>query len=541
MSSTIIAEIRALALHHRAFDLLQGRPDIVGHATVPASVEAYLPRLLVAGLDYDAEPGNGGWPLPTGGRYRKLCFSPIIENSATVALVQLDVHKLPETENDFQEYVSLITGWSIDNADDLFRVFRFDPSILYHACRQMRSESPPAWRLLLSNEFELAARAWPALKKPVAGLDFKNPLIHGFMFLAEQERASLIMRRLARADAIMNRPTLLAALKSSEALSASFAADELPEVYRWLEYSCFSSEALRGLLVDRKVDEILELPDAYPLWALARGDVPDKTSLIFDEPSVRASLVREFSLPVIEGSTERRKQMLRDDHVVRWYGMTNEVLPILVLEGARECFPTRKISKAATLRNKVSNESNENSRKAVIRLASALRNVWDGTTQVRLMAAANKYNDSLRIKREVTLEKNLKLGRKRALNYLPPIGRLGSAARFNPLMWGNSSADNELWSMFIAPTNRPVALKLDHPERWKVRESFTILRRVFAPIVGNMEETPLTLKIANDMAAALSPVSGNLQIAFAIAKLDLAPDLRQRLGYLSYRAGFNRK
>lgn len=540
MISTIISDINALALHHRAFDRLQDRSDIRGDISVPASVRAYLPRLLVAGLDFDADPGNGGLPLPTGGRYRKLCFSPLIQDLAQTKLNNLGVHDLPHTEQEFQDYVSLTTGFSSKSARALFRLYRLEPGMLHHACRQMQTDCPPAWRLLLSNEFSLAAQAWPALRRPVGGSPFKHPLIHGFMFLAEQERASLIMRHLARADAIMNRSKLLAALESSQPLRNSFAADELFEVYRWLEYGCFSSEALGGLLFDRKVEEILALPSGYPLWALSRGHWPAAICTIIDDPAVRASLVRVFTPPPLEASaTERRKQMLRDDHIVRWYGMTNEVLPILALEGARERFPTRKISLSAVpqeLRSPIGESSSD----AVIKLASAMRTSWDLKTQKAIVDAATQYVQSSRSRKSVTLEVNLKLGRKRALTYLPPTGRPGSAARFDPLIWDDLNADNELWSMFIAPTSQSI-YRLNHPEHSKVKATLTVLRRVFVPLMANMEESPLTLKIANDMAAALSPISANPQIAFAIAALDLAPNVRERLGYRSRRSGYGRK
>lgn len=151
MHSIVVTEIQASILRHRLLDQLNGRADIVVPDTVTPQLAKIVPRFLIAGLDDDRLPGSGGWPAPTGARYSKLCFSPLLES---IALDDLGttLHKLPLTPYDYVTYVETITGFGPAQAADLVRIYRFEPAELFEHCRAMIDECPAAWRLLLSNE-----------------------------------------------------------------------------------------------------------------------------------------------------------------------------------------------------------------------------------------------------------------------------------------------------------------------------------------------------------------------------------------------------
>lgn len=522
-------EVRALSLHQRLFRRLGDRRDILSTETLSAALQRGMQRLLVAGLDYDAEPGTGGLPLPTGGRYRKLCFSPLIQELALTSLAHLGVHQLPTTEHEYFDYVQLTTGIGPDCAEALERLYRLDVGWLFHKTAIMREESPHAWRLLLSNEFTLAAKAWPALSRLVAGERFKHPLIDGFKFFAEVERGSLVMRHIARASEIVDRPRLLNALQSQQPLALHFSKDELGEVYRLLDYASFSTEAVRNFLFDLQVEDMLALPNEHVLWAAASESLPTKLNQHYDNPAFRKSMLGAFALPPrSDGAPDRRRGMLRDDQIVRWYGMTNEVLPVLVLEGARYCLPIRKDKAVSGL------SRFEDHRPALAKLAGALRQAWDPKCHKAVEDEAQRYTRTANCKRpasekEVTLEGNIKLGSKLAKTYLPSPGRLGSAARFHISHWGRPYEDMELWALFLGDT-RPIAKhNIARPERQHLKTSMTVLGRAFGSVFKYAKPSSENLEIACQMAVSYSAISSNPQIAFSIARLNLCPDRRQRL------------
>lgn len=131
----------------------------------------------------------------------------------------------------------------------------------------------------------------------------------------------------------------------------------------------------------------------------------------------------------------------------------------------------------------------------------------------------------------------MKRGLKAALTYLPTSGRLGSAARFDPLGWETPDADRPLWTM-CSGSARHVLGRIPYRERILTGLVLRMMRRVYAPLYATAKDTKLTERLTCDLATAISPISANPQIAFAIAKLDLSPGLKTRLGVRPGRAGF---
>ena len=170
----------------------------------PTVTQQPADTLAFAGQSTTLTAAADGWPVPTGGRYVKLCFSPLARADGEGGHPDR-TYRLPLTAEDYVAYVEGITGLGATCDDALMDLFRFTPGWLFDATNAMRTMSPEAWTLLLSNEFALACQLWPRLRLIVEDSPFRHGLVHGFMIIAELERAHLIMRHLARARAIIER------------------------------------------------------------------------------------------------------------------------------------------------------------------------------------------------------------------------------------------------------------------------------------------------------------------------------------------------
>jgi hypothetical protein len=541
--SIVTTEIIGLGLRHRLLDRLAGRLDILNPEKLPPALAKRIPHHIVAGLDDDREPGTGGWPVPTGGRYAKLCFSQVLDSAS--ANEDGALYPLPLTCEDYVSYVARITGIGAEQHQDFARLYRFDPAELFDHSRVMRAESPAAWRLLLSNEFALARKAWPALNDPPPGFPYRYPLIQAFMVVSEFERASLIMRHLARArDIVIDRVRFLEALQSPLPLSLWFKPHELVEVCRWIEYASLSNAAMRDLIFDRTDREVYALPRGYAPWAFARGGINGGAAGFHDHPEVRKAMAAIFAKPPLPAApgqpapVERRTGLLRDAQIIRWYGMTGEVIPILALDGAREAYPTRRVKMAHSNAAKT-----ESSRPVLAALAAAIRNRADPAMQRTLDAAVETYLKDVKSAGQPgkTFEANTKLGLKMALTYLPRRGRPGAAARFNPLIWDDPLRDAGFWRMLLNPRRGGQLHRLCHPKARQLRVATGLLRRVYGPLFARVIWSADIARIACDLAAAIGPISSDPGISFAIHALEQKPNLKKRLGFAKHRPGYGRK
>ncbi len=544
MSAIILTELDALALRHRFLDRLAGRPDIVAPRSVAPMLANRIGRFLVAGLDYPGEPGVNGWPVPTGGRYVKLCFSPLVRADGEGGHAGR-AYRLPLTVEDYVAYVERITGLGAACDDALMDLFRFTPVWLFDATAAMRAARPEAWTLLLSNEFALACALWPQLRLIVEDSPFRHGLVHGFMILSELERAHLIMRHLARARAIIERPDFLERLASSKPLSSWFTPGDLHEIHRWLEYACFSSGALRDCVMDRTARRIAGLPAGYPLWAAARGKMPGPAGDFGDHPQIREIMIKIFALPSLPAEdsdddnppVERKRAMLRDHTLFRWYGQTNAVLPLIALDGVRDAYPTKRVP---NLPRGHKDRASTSTRPQLVALASAMRAGADPMMQAALITASTTYSEGSRkfAGAEIALDGNRKLALRMAKLHLPPHDRGGSGARFDPTMWLTPTRDAAFWRMFIDVRRGGKLYRSPHARfRTMMRQSLGILRRAFGPMFGRLSWSDETAHIVCDLACAVGPISANPQIAYAIRQLDRKPGIRRRLG-ITRRAGY---
>lgn len=545
MKSIVVTEIKASLMRQRLLDRLSGRTDIIAPGTVRDSLTRGLARYLVAGVDDDRVPGTGGWPVPTGGRYVKLCFSPIVERMA--ADLPSPPHRLPVTQTTYAEYVARITGIGASDASDFARIYRFDPAELHDRCRAMIAECPDAWRLLLSNEFALACRLWPQLKEVQAGSGFRYPLVDGFRIIAELERGSLIMRHLGRSHTLLSRPDFLEKLASPLPLRGWFKPDEIIEVCRWIEYMMFSSAALSEMLFSRTEQDVEALPGGYPLRAIAYGVTIGPAAAFLDHPEVRKALVAIVTKPALQAVTaaekkdpdwtapvEKRTGMLRNHELCRWYSLTNEAFPLVVLDGAREPYPL-----GAPVQNR-SKVTSENSRPVLARLGAAMRMRADPTTQAKIAGASEKYlnGSKLGLTRVSTSEKNTKMGLKMALTYLPPKGRMGSAARFDPSAWSEPDRDGPFWRILLDIRRGSPLHRMPHVAKHQLRTALGITRRAYGPFLSRLKWSAEVERVVCDLACAISPISADMHIAFAIDALARNSTLQQRLQFEQRRPGY---
>lgn len=559
MRSIVTTEVKAAILRHRLFDRLTDRTDIIAAHNLAPGLAHRIAKFIVAGLDDGRHPGTGGWPVPTGGRYAKLCFSP--------ALADIEVddasdrpYRLPVTAYHFVSYVQEITGLGPDEADDLGRIFRFDPAELFDICYEMRTSCPAAWRLLLSNEFALAKRLWPALAIVPPKSQFRYPLVNAFQAIAEFERASLIMRHLARARLIVDRPKFLEYLASPLPLSDWFKPDQLIEVYRWIEYVSFSSAALSELLFNRDVEQVRALPAGYAPWAIARGEIAGSAQDFHNHPEVRKELVHVFTKPAQTVTTqknnnevgldesgdpsvekppvERKKSYLRNDDIFRWYGVNSEVMPIIALDDVRHRFPTRRVRNFGGVRRR--QHVGDESRPVLMRLGSAIRKRADRTMQLKVLCASRRYGTGSRqvARRDRTLEGNTKLGLKLALLYLPSLDALGGAARFDPLAWENPLRDADFWRMLLNPRRSSAWRGMTHPVRTKLRSANKVMRRVYGEVLAGSDWSDEVERVICDLAIGLSPISTDPHIRFALHALERKPQLKGQLKLPAKRKGY---
>lgn len=550
MSSIVITEIKATILRHRLLDRLGGRQDIIAPGALSPGLIARIPHFVVAGLDDARAPGKGGWPVFTGGRYQKLCFSPVFDTIVDTegGDDQAAPFRLPLTAAEFVTYVEAITGIGQVRHNDLARIYRFDPLELFDACGAMRDACPPAWRLALSYAFGPALRLWPALRDKQMS-QFHHPLVDAFRIIAEFERASLMMRHLARARAILDRPNFLQALASPIPLGTRYGSHDLIEVRRWIEYACFSSSALTELLFARDTSEVLALPRGYAPWAIARGEMPDTGAGFHDNPEVRKAMIRIFTrAPLHEPPAadqdklrkvpvERRKNILRNDEILRWYGMTGEVLPLIALDDVRTRYPTQRVKGTAPAhRRTVAAQS----RSVLAGLASAMRRHADPAMQRKIEQASRAYLAGKKpvTGKTATLERNVKLGLNLAMSYLPPANRPGGAARFDPLVWQAPDRDADLWRSLLDLRVGGSLHRLRHPARRQLRLSILPLRRVYGGFFMDLRWSTEVERTICDMAFALSPISVDPHIAFAIHTLELKPTLKLQLGRQLKRRGY---
>lgn len=229
--------------------------------------------------------------------------------------------------------------------------------------------------------------------------------------------------------------------------------------------------------------------------------------------------------------------MLRNDEILRWYGMTGEVLPVIALDDIRMRYPTLRVRGVVHARRKIVASQ---SRPVLARLASTIRNRADPAMQARIEAASMKYltGKTSVAGKTATLERNVKLGLNLALSYLPPAERPGGAARFDPLVWQSPDRDADLWRSLLDLRVGGSLHRLRHPARRQLRLSILPLRRVYGRFFTSLRWSSDVERTICDMACALSPISVDPHIAFAIHTLELKPTLKLQLGRQFKRKGY---
>lgn len=344
------------------------------------------------------------------------------------------------------------------------------------------------------------------------------------------------MRHIASARAILDRPDFLEALGSPLPLHERFSPDQIIEVCRWVEYMILSSAGLTEILFGRTAEDVSALPASYPLWAIAQGKMIGGAAAFLDHPEVRKALIAIVEKPPLrpakqtdemdaeqKAPVERRTDMLRNAEIVRWNGLTNEALPLVVLDGIRATHPTRFVAH-------YSGAMWEISRPVLARLAAAMREHADPAMQAKV--AGDSVNGA------EGSERKTKYGLKMARLHLPAKGVMGSAARFDTAGWDAPLRDAPLWRMFFDPRGSQAINYLSHPARQQLRKILVVMQRAYGPFMSSLKWSDEVERAICDMACAISPITADMHIAFALHALGKNAEMQRLLRFEMRRPGY---
>ncbi len=536
MTSSIIAsEIYALARRYRLRRYIPGREDITGAAPIGPRAEREILFQLTVGVDYIVGAPLSGYPLPVGGYYERYCFSPVVRRAVDDGVLNPNhLHDLPITEAAYFDHFERTTGLVRAHWDDLQYVARLDPTMLWHLGQQVLAADPLAWTLLMSNEFDLAVARAPMLadKKLMLPI-FKCPAIELFKMPAQIERGRLILRHLAEANDILQRADLIDILMAPGPLGEYLGAADVIHLSRLIEYIALSTNELKDFL--QAIDaSVITKTTAKFLDRLAAIDDANIPCGIADDNELRAALAQYLRdaearmSPVIMNTAKvkssnrgGRKSTLQRDIALRWYGVTIDDGPVVVLNEIREWAPkSRRIKEEARFPHLTRFTSTEHYRVALSNLANALRRDVDPKRQRELDARAAKLvatvnSKAHRVPITKTLHNLTKTGERMTKRYVPSLGNLGSSVRFSPPYFRRKSDDARLWGMIqdwtaAGPIERKLFGKTVTKKSfgrfalgmWGVRDDFERLFAISRP-------TALTAAMTADLAAAVSPISAN--------------------------------
>jgi hypothetical protein len=501
IKSFVSAEAKAVVTRLRLEDQLIGRPDLISSGKISASLISAIKSQLVAGVDYPGASLPGG--LPAGARYTKLCFSDIIGRAS-----ELDVtpYRLPNTKDDLRIYYKDTLGlddlgWAAVN--NLLRIdFAFVESV-----RLLTVNSPLAWRLLLSHEFDLAVKELPSLERPMKDASWQAPIVDAFKVLAELERLILLVKRLATVNKAVNLPRLLEQIEATGPLYLMPSATT-DEIYAFLERLLVSDIAIETFITGSA--EFKELvPASFPLRQLARGELTEYDSAIFDNTFVRHYLIDAImtGVPKGRGRPSHLDQVAPGTY---WLISTEYVIGV----GMDDILKTVGRSSRSVM-NRGSDFLNRRTA-----LVSYFLQFADPAQH--LMIEARKKDNI------PEWEYNWKRSQKLAKSFLPSKSHSGSAARFNPNLWTDRERDVAFWRLLQDPdaisNNALPELSV------RLRKSLRLLQLQFAKLFS---PAPTDLDVAARATAVLatssSTLAGNRATAKALRGLLRDKDIQRLL------------
>lgn len=565
--SVIIAEIVALRRRHELRTKLTGRLDVVSPKDVPPELRREIVRQQTAGLDLRAVPGTAGWPLPTGGRYERLCFSfipEIAQDSSKVAATPK--HMLPNSEPAFIDHVERTTGIGRTHLESFHHRYRFDAIMLAAVSEQVRKADAVAWRLLLSHEWDLAIARYPALNTPMLAPRFKMPVIVAFRILAQLERAHLIMQRMHHSTTVIAKYDLPSLLVAPEPLHELLSGIDLLEVYRLIEYNALSTNVVRDFILSKDAGQP-QCGDALFLHHLQQGQFPEQGIALADDRELRVALaewlatdylrVRVPDIANVDSGADatnsgvdwlceasRSRQAVEADRqrgghydvwrtpmTTRWYGLSFDDVPVAAIIDSSRGLPTSKPSAMPIFPHLASLGPSPGSREVHQILATAMR-------------------ESIRPHRPGMHRPNTdaatQRGEKLAKLYVPPRPKLGSAPRFDWAIERTGDDDLDLWDMLQGRIENKSGWRqrLRHwltKRRKRVYFALHAVRNRFPKLFELAEPKSVTAILARDLATAFSPISANQTFVHGLGVLFSSIRKQQQIGYDQKPGGYRNK
>jgi hypothetical protein len=567
LMSVIVTEIAALRQRHELRSKLSGRPDIVSPEDVPSELRREIVRQQTAGLDLRAGPGTAGWPLPTGGRYERLCFSTIpeiAEASGKVAAPSL--HMLPTSEAAFIEYVEFTTGIGRTHLETFHHRYRFDAIMLAAVSEQVREADAVAWRLLLSHEWDMAIARFPALNTHMLAPRFKMPVVVAFRILAALERAHLIMRRMHHSATVIAKYDLPSLLVAPQPLHELLSGHDLFEVYRLVEYNALSTNVLRDFILAKDSAQPTR-GDALFLHHLQQGQFPEQGIALADDRELRAALAEWLAtdylrvrVPNIADADVRadtdngvpdllreawhaqraveedrrrggRHDVWRTPMTSRWYRLSFDDVPVAAIIDSSRGLPMSKPFAMPSFPHLAALGPSPGSREVHQILATAMR-------------------ESIRPHRPGMHRPNTdaatQRGEKLAKLYVPPRPKLGSAPRFDWAIERSGEDDLDLWDMLQGRTQhksgwrRRMRLWLT-TRRKRVYFALHVVRNRFPKLFELAKPDSVTAVLARDLANAFSPVSANQTFVNGLGVLFSNGRKQRQIGYDQKSGGYRNK
>lgn len=571
MISVIAIEIAATQRRRRLSQFIQQR--LANDHSVPKSLERELFGQLTHGLDFDQTSDRRGLLLPIGGHYQRLVFWPLVTAAVTAGAISGTDHlKLPNSKSQYLAFVSQTTGIGEDHYEDMHRKYRVDPLMLASIAEMVMAKAPAAWCALMSHRFAHAERLLPELGQNLLRPAFDRPVVRGFKILAQFERGTLIMRQLARMRELASVEGINDMLASSQPLYQQLSGRDLIDLYRLIEYNSFSTNTVRDfiLLSDRGA---LPRTEGHLLWHLQQGEWPAGTQPLAEDKGLRLALrdwlsksYQRVSVEPVDTEARRiiapypsstlgqasaspasvfrdadpleiardkksfaadrarggRYDVWRTDAPARWYGLTNELLAVVIVEDCAHGAPVGRPKRMKQFQH-IPHKFDVHQRTVTATLSNALRAFADPRLQTTLEAAAALYvrtrNTGSVAQRDVTFEKLVLRGQKASKRYLPRCGRPGSGPRYIATSYGEASPDGPLWRVLQndeARTSRKVLRRhvvLEKPQWRKVFFALFVVRNRFEKVFEVYAGTIPTANIAADLAMAWSPISGNTTFA----------------------------
>lgn len=516
-------EVQALVQRYRLLARLHdhrgARRDLRGDA-VDVSLACEMQRQLVSGVDLPFLGAEAGWPIRPGVRLERLAFSPWLADVALPGLLPL-----PDSAEAFVAAFGQATGIDSAYAERMDYAYRITPRQLGRVAMQVRGEAEQpsaAFLLLASRHFDEAAEASELLRGPSRlAPRFRRPaIIDGFRLLAELEREALVVADLARLNrlSVVEIRSLLAvslgnpvggATANPRPLAEALATS--PELRRLLSYVMVGTDVLGGLH-NAAADGYVPAHASAWTTILAHGDLgttPGDIERILIENGELMRVAATAAFPC--SAPGSRQSVLSNDEPATFWGINNHILPFVAQDDITKA--GFKGGRGGATVGGASIPLEDRASIAQLILAHGDPFVSGVVRSASRGQAVAKAQDDAGAHRQ-------KMGGGYAKFVLPLHGAPGSAARFDPTLWGAERyRDAPFWAMFQGDLSLLATLRISEAERAEVVAALADAREMFAYGFALGVPTSNTARVLCDLATGVSSLTTNRAMAPALEQV----------------------